>query len=240
MKKSTSGKTPTEDEERQREEIEGETRDIVRQANEVKGESAEATRRILNTLANTKETGANVLVELNEQGEQLSRIEKKQEKVKENLQEAERQLTLLERWFCCCFARTSNKKGEHTHWNEGDGIPDPTLSGSSSKAADPKDRKALLSKDGSKEKDQSRTSKNQPKSDLVVQRDEKDEEIEQNLEIASDFLGDIKKQAELMSGAIEEQSAQIDRITKKADKNIANTQSMTKRTNNVNTNLFAF
>jgi len=84
--------------------------------------SVNATRRMMQNLNETEETGQNTMIMLNEQGEQLDRIEEGMDTVNNEMKEAEKHLTALEK--CCgCFQCKkpidfeSNEKYSST-WNK--------------------------------------------------------------------------------------------------------------------------
>ena len=72
------------------------------QANMVMDQSRDATRRMLSIMHETEDTGARTMEMLDEQGEQLNRIEDGMDTINKDMKEAERHLTQLEKCCGCC------------------------------------------------------------------------------------------------------------------------------------------
>ena len=65
-------------------------------------QSRDATRRMLSIMQETEETGARTMEMLDEQGEQLNRIEDGMDTINKDMKEAEKHLTQLEKCCGCC------------------------------------------------------------------------------------------------------------------------------------------
>ncbi|KAL7677287.1 hypothetical protein ACOME3_003523 [Neoechinorhynchus agilis] len=75
------------------------TDDLTVKATTIADESLESTRRMLQMCEDSKEAGIKTLVMLDEQGEQLERIEEGMDRINEDMKDAEKNLEGLEK--CC-------------------------------------------------------------------------------------------------------------------------------------------
>ena len=71
-------------------------------ANAATNESVDATRRMRTMMEDAADAGVNTLVMLDEQGEQLNRIEEGMDQINSDMKKAEEQLTNLEKCCGCC------------------------------------------------------------------------------------------------------------------------------------------
>ena len=151
------------------------------------------------------------------------------------MDEADRQLNILERWFCCCCARESNKeiKQEAEMRKLKREAKDAEEASSKNNGSTSNlNRKDLLGEG------KNASGNSSSKSD--GNRDARDNEIDSNLDALGDHLGEMLAQAKEMSETMNVQNEQIDRITKKTEQNSDHVQVATKRTENIKTGLFAF
>ena len=72
-------------------------------ANKATNESVDATRRMRTMMEDAADAGVNTLVMLDEQGEQLNRIEEGMDQINNDMKKAEEQLTNLEKCCGCCI-----------------------------------------------------------------------------------------------------------------------------------------
>jgi len=72
-------------------------------ANNTTNESVDATRRMRTMMEDAADAGVNTLVMLDEQGEQLNRIEEGMDQINSDMKKAEEQLTNLEKCCGCCI-----------------------------------------------------------------------------------------------------------------------------------------
>jgi len=77
------------------------------QANQIVDQSRDATRRMLSMMQETEDSGGKTLEMLDEQGEQLNRIEEGMDTINRDMKEAEQHLSQLEK--CCCCTCPWNK-----------------------------------------------------------------------------------------------------------------------------------
>nr|XP_020025816.1 synaptosomal-associated protein 23 isoform X1 [Castor canadensis] len=217
--------------------------EIQLRAHQVTDESLESTRRILNLAIESQDTGIKTITMLDEQGEQLNRIEEGMDQINKDMREAEKTLTELNK--CCglcvcpcnrfsdvgCFYETrhqlqssyqrtknfeSGKAYKATWGDGGDNSPSNVVS-----------------------KQPSRVTNGQPQQTATgaasggyikrITNDAREDEMEENLTQVGSILGNLKNMALDMGNEIEAQNRQIDRITEKADTNkdridIANTR----------------
>uniref|UniRef100_A0A8C3YBV9 Synaptosome associated protein 23 n=1 Tax=Catagonus wagneri TaxID=51154 RepID=A0A8C3YBV9_9CETA len=75
------------------------TEEIQLRANQVTDESLESTRRILGLAIESQDAGIKTITMLDEQGEQLNRIEEGMDQINKDMREAEKTLTELNK--CC-------------------------------------------------------------------------------------------------------------------------------------------
>merc|ERR1712131_177943 len=93
-------------------------------ADAVVDQSRDATRRMLAMMQEMEETGAKTMEMLDEQGEQLNRIEEGMDTINKDMKDAEKHLTQLEK--CCCFTCPWNKVPPHEDggaYNQTGGYP---------------------------------------------------------------------------------------------------------------------
>uniref|UniRef100_A0A4X1V3N2 Synaptosome associated protein 23 n=2 Tax=Sus scrofa TaxID=9823 RepID=A0A4X1V3N2_PIG len=82
-------------------------------ANQVTDESLESTRRILGLAIESQDAGIKTITMLDEQGEQLNRIEEGMDQINKDMREAEKTLTELNKCcglcVCPCYRLTPTK-----------------------------------------------------------------------------------------------------------------------------------
>ena len=183
-------------------------------ANQVTDESLESTRRILGLAIESQDAGIKTITILDEQVEQLKRIEEGMDQINKDMREAEKTLTELNKCcgLCVCpCSRTKNfesSKAYKATWGDG---------GASSSSN-------IVSKQPG------RVTNGQPQQATVggaasggyikrTTNDAREDEMEENLTQVGDILGSLKNMALDMGNEIEAQNRQIERITEKADTN---------------------
>lgn len=190
------------DEDRMRAEI----MSMQERADQTTDESLEATRRILGTAEETQDVGIRTLVMLDEQGEQLDRIEETLDDINVDMKEAERNLTNLEKCCGMCVCPGSRSKS----FEKSDAYR---------KAYTPGSKDQVVTKQpGSNENGK----KGGGQSAGYVERitnDAREDEMDENLGQVSDIVGNLKSMAVDMGKEIDTQNHQIDRINAKAESN---------------------
>uniref|UniRef100_A0A4X1V3P0 Synaptosomal-associated protein n=1 Tax=Sus scrofa TaxID=9823 RepID=A0A4X1V3P0_PIG len=172
----------------------------------------------------SQDAGIKTITMLDEQGEQLNRIEEGMDQINKDMREAEKTLTELNK--CCglcvcpcyrfsdvgCFCETRTKnfesgKAYKATWGDGgDNSPSNVVS-----------------------KQPGRVTNGQPQQAATgaasggyikrITNDAREDEMEENLTQVGSILGNLKNMALDMGNEIEAQNRQIERITEKADTN---------------------
>ncbi|XP_028351219.1 synaptosomal-associated protein 23 isoform X1 [Physeter macrocephalus] len=198
--------------------------EIQLRANQVTDESLESTRRILGFAIESQDAGIKTITTLDEQGEQLKRVEEGMDQINKDMREAEKTLTELNK--CCglcvcpcnrfsdvgCFYETRTKNFESSKaykatWGDGgDNSPSNVVS-----------------------KQPGRVTNGQPQQATTgaasggyikrITNDAREDEMEENLTQVGSILGNLKNMALDIGNEIEAQNRQIERITEKADTN---------------------
>uniref|UniRef100_A0A8D0JJH7 Synaptosomal-associated protein n=2 Tax=Sus scrofa TaxID=9823 RepID=A0A8D0JJH7_PIG len=162
----------------------------------------------------SQDAGIKTITMLDEQGEQLNRIEEGMDQINKDMREAEKTLTELNK---CCVDKSrpfSNKsknfesgKAYKATWGDGgDNSPSNVVS-----------------------KQPGRVTNGQPQQAATgaasggyikrITNDAREDEMEENLTQVGSILGNLKNMALDMGNEIEAQNRQIERITEKADTN---------------------
>ena len=173
---------------------------------QVTDESLEATRRILGTAEETQDVGIKTLVMLDEQGEQLDRVEETLDDINVDMIEAERNLTNLEK--CCGLCVCPGRRAKS--FEKSDAYRKAYAAGS-------KDQVVTKQPGGSNGRQQKDGA-----SGGYVQRitnDAREDEMDENLGQVGDIVGNLKSMAVDMGKEIDAQNRQIDRINAKAESN---------------------
>ncbi|XP_070653453.1 synaptosomal-associated protein 23 isoform X1 [Bos indicus] len=198
--------------------------EIQIRANQVTDESLESTRRILGLAIESQDAGIKTITMLDEQGEQLKRIEEGMDQINEDMREAEKTLTELNK--CCglcvcpcsrfsdvgCFyeIRTKNfesSKAYKATWGDGgDNSPSNIVCKQPGRVTNgqPQQATAGAASGGYIKR---------------ITNDAREDEMEDNLTQVGSILGNLKNMALDMGNEIEAQNRQIERITEKADTN---------------------
>ncbi|XP_074548831.1 synaptosome associated protein 23.1 isoform X2 [Halichoeres trimaculatus] len=191
---------------------------ITMRANQVTDESLESTRRMLAMAEESKQTGVNTMVMLDEQGEQLKRVDEGMDQINQDMRQAEKNLTDLSKCcgLCVCpcdrvssiehdsrYKRTWGLRG-----GEGDGDangskvvsrqPSAVRNGQTTQASGPAPTGPYIKR---------------------ITNDAREDEMEENLDAVGSIIGNLKTMAVDMGNEIDKQNKQIDSITAKADMN---------------------
>lgn len=179
-------------------------------ADAIVDQSRDATRRMLSMMQETEDTGAKTMEMLDDQGEQLNRIEDGMDTINKDMKDAEKQLTQLEK--CCgCITCPWNKVTPH----EDGGAYAQTTYDSNGEVInqEPKSMNKMNSYNAT------RSATGQTQQIQRIANDDREDEMEQNLGQVSNILGALKGMAIDMGDTIESQNTQIDRINDKAEQN---------------------
>ncbi|XP_048188863.1 synaptosomal-associated protein 23 [Perognathus longimembris pacificus] len=196
--------------------------EIQLRANQVTDESLESTRRILSLAIESQDAGIKTINMLDEQGEQLNRIEEGMDQINKDMREAEKTLTELNKCcgLCVCPCnRTKNfesgKSYKATWGDGGDNSTSNVVSKQPGRVTNGQPQQTTGAASGGYIK--------------RITNDAREDEMEDNLNQVGSILGNLKNMALDMGNEIDTQNRQIDRITEKADTNkdridIANTR----------------
>lgn len=187
--------------------------EIQLRAHQVTDESLESTRRILGLAIESQDAGIKTITMLDEQGEQLNRIEEGMDQINKDMKEAEKTLTELNKCcgLCVCPCnRTKNfeaGKAYKATWGDG---------------GDNSSSNVVSKQPGRVTNGQPQRATTGAASDGYINRitnDAREDEMEENLTQVGNILGNLKNMALDMGNGIEAQNRQIERITEKADTN---------------------
>uniref|UniRef100_A0A3Q1EUF0 Synaptosomal-associated protein n=2 Tax=Acanthochromis polyacanthus TaxID=80966 RepID=A0A3Q1EUF0_9TELE len=191
---------------------------MTMRANQVTDESLESTRRMLQLAQESKETGVNTMVMLDQQGEQLRRVEDGMDQINQDMKLAEKNLTDLSKCcglcVCPCDRVTSiehDSKYKRT-WGIGGGESEVDGSGAKVVSTQPS---------GVRNGQAAQASAAAPSGPYIkrITNDAREDEMEENLDAVGGIIGNLKSMALDMGNEIDTQNKQIDRITEKADMN---------------------
>ncbi|EFO19871.2 Uncharacterized protein BM_BM6333 [Brugia malayi] len=180
-------------------------------------ESLEATRRMLQLCEESKEAGIKTLVMLDDQGEQLERVEGGLDTINQDMREAEEHLKGMEK--CCglctlpCFKTEDfEKNSEYAKaWKKDD--------------------------DGGVISDQPRITVGDsgmgPQGGYItrITNDAREDEMDENVQQVSTMVGNLRNMAIDMSTEVSNQNRQLDRIHEKTQSNEVRVESANKRAN---------
>lgn len=174
-------------------------------ANQVTDESLESTRRMISLCEDSRGAGAKTIEMLEHQGEQLRRVEGNIDNVNDEMRQAEKHLTGMEKWcgLCVCpWNRTPRVRDMDATWGKGEsrdavsiqpkGGAVPDAGG----AAGPSGGRGYIKR---------------------INNDAREDEMEDNMQIVGGILGDLKAMAQDMGGEIEKQNKQLDRVNQKSE-----------------------
>ena len=175
---------------------------------QITDESLEATRRILGTAEETQDVGIKTLVMLDEQGEQLDRVEDALDDINVDMREAERNLTNLEKCCGLCVCPGGRAKS----FEKSDAYK---------KAYTPGSKDQVVTKQPGGSNGNGRQQKDGGPGGYVqrITDDAREDEMDENLGQVGDIVGNLKSMAVDMGKEIDAQNRQIDRINAKAESN---------------------
>ncbi|XP_060788958.1 synaptosomal-associated protein 25-B [Neoarius graeffei] len=172
---------------------------LQERADQLADESLESTRRMLQLVEESKDAGIRTLVMLDEQGEQLERIEEGMDQINKDMKEAEKNLTDLGNLCGLCPCPCNKLKERGQNWgNNQDGV----VSSQPARVMDEREQMAI--------------------SGGFIRRvtnDARENEMDENLEQVGSIIGNLRHMALDMGNEIDTQNRQIDRIMDMADSN---------------------
>lgn len=176
------------------------------EANVKTDESLESTRRMLTMCEESSAVGVKTIIMLDQQGEQLDRIEEGMDQINQDMKDAEKNLEGMEK--CCGLCVLPWKRMKNF---EKGGDYDKTWK---------------VSEDGKVNTDGPRMVVDErngagPQGGFItkITNDAREDEMEQNMSEVSGMLGNLRNMAIDMGSEISAQNNQLGRITSKADSN---------------------
>jgi len=170
------------------------------QQNAVADQSLESTRNMVRLVEESQAAGVNTITMLEQQGEQLNRIEGGLDNINAEMKEAEKHLTGMEKWCGLCVMPWYKRK----------------------KIKDVDDSKWETSKDGTVVKKQpgGGVASGSHSGGTYIERitdDAREDEMEENMQAVGSVLSNLKEMSQAMGGEIERQNKQLDKISGKTD-----------------------
>jgi len=186
------------------------------QQNAVADQSLESTRRMVQMVEESQSAGVKTIEALEQQGEQLNRVEAGLDNINADMKEAEKHITGMEKWCGLCVMPWYRRK----------------------RIKDVDDSKWETSKDGTVVKRQpgqegaGPSSQSGPSGQYIerITNDAREDEMEDNMQAVGGVLSNLKNMAADMGGEIERQNKQLDKIGGKADRADVNIGVANKRT----------
>ncbi|XP_075437780.1 synaptosomal-associated protein 23 [Ascaphus truei] len=183
--------------------------EIQLRANQVTDDSLESTRRMLNMAVESQDVGIKTITMLDEQGEQLNRVEEGMDQINKDMREAEKNLTELNKCCGLCVCPGSRAKRfetgdvyKKTWGNKGENASENVVS-----------------------KQPGQTSNGQQQGGQSggyikkITNDAREDEMDENLHQVGSILGNLKSMALDMGNELDAHNKQIDRINDKAETN---------------------
>ncbi|NP_001079032.1 synaptosome associated protein 23kDa L homeolog isoform X1 [Xenopus laevis] len=181
--------------------------EIQLKANQVADESLESTRRMLNLALESQDAGIKTITMLDEQGEQLDRIEEGMDQINKDMREAEKNLTELNK--CCGLCVCPGKRSKDFETGE-----------NYKKAWGSKDNDSdVVSKQPGQTNGQLSGAGQSGPYIKRITNDDREDEMDENLVQVGSILGNLKNMAIDMGNELESHNQQIGRINEKAETN---------------------
>ncbi|XP_060919865.1 synaptosomal-associated protein 23-like isoform X2 [Labrus mixtus] len=191
---------------------------ITMRANQVTDESLESTRRMLQLAEESKQTGVNTMVMLDEQGEQLKRVDEGMDQINQDMRQAEKNLTDLSKCcgLCVCPCDRVSSIEHDSRYKRTWGIrgADGEVDANGAKVVS---RQPSAVRNGQP----AQANASAPSGPYIkrITNDAREDEMEENLDAVGSIIGNLKSMAVDMGSEIDKQNKQIDNITSKADMN---------------------
>lgn len=196
--------------------VANELQDMQLRSAHVTDESLESTRRMIELCEGTKEAAIKALVELDDQGEKMDRIEEGMDQINADMKEAEKNLTGMEK--CCgicvvpCNKSTSFKEDEGTWKGNEDG-----------KVINKQPQRVIEGPNIT------------PQGGYIakITNDARETEMDENLGQVNTMIGNLKNMALDMGSELENQNQQIEKISTKTKSNDLRISAANQRTRNL-------
>ncbi|XP_030600611.1 synaptosomal-associated protein 25 isoform X2 [Archocentrus centrarchus] len=200
-----------------------EQQELQRRANQVTDESLESTRRMVQFVEESKDVGIRTVVMLDEQGEQLERIEEGMDSINRDMREAEKNLTDMAQCCGLCIwplrkLKAFEESGAYKAVWGGASSQDGVVSNQppSSRVVD--EREQMIMSGGYIRR---------------VTNDAREDEMEENLTHVGSIIGNLKSMALDIGNELETQNDQIIRIQGKANLNVNRISTANQKANNL-------
>ncbi|XP_032882614.1 synaptosomal-associated protein 23 [Amblyraja radiata] len=188
--------------------------DLQLRANNVTDESLESTRRMLQLAEESRDAGGKTLIMLDEQGEQLKRIDEGLDQINQDMKEAEKNLTDLSKCCGLCVCPCSRVR----NFEMGDKYKKAWASNSDGNTG------KVVSNQPSKSQNSHEMARQGGGGEAYINRvtnDAREDEMEENLEQVGSIIGNLKNMAIDMGNEIDSHNKKIDDIAEKAETNKA-------------------
>ncbi|KAM9115077.1 synaptosomal-associated protein 23-like [Pangshura tecta] len=185
-------------------------KEIQLRAHQVTDESLESTKRILGLAVEAQAAGIKTVTMLDEQGEQLIRIEENMDQINKDTREARKTLT---EFMCCglCVCPCNRTKDSDLY-----DLPDSTCGDGVENSTD----HVVASQPGRVANNQRQTAGGASGGYITrITNDVREDEMDENLTQVGNILGNLKTLALDMGNKIDSQNKLIDRLNEKVDTN---------------------
>lgn len=193
-------------------------RQVQQEADDVTNESLESTRNMRRLAEETRDVGAKTLQELDEQGDKLRKVNAELNEIDENMKSAEKTLTQMEKCCGCCTCPCySSKNFERGNKDYQTAFKSKELVTEQPRADDDEGvGGGVASARGA-----GRTAGGRGNGEYIdrITNDAREDEMNENLGVVHDILGDLKQQAQAMGEEIEEQNTMIEQVDQKTKSN---------------------
>lgn len=186
------------------------------QADDINHEALESTQRMRRMAEDTREVGAETLKNLDDQGQKLDHINDDLNKMRANVKEGEDQLHQMEKCCGCCVCPWNRPPSVKTEYAGKWGDSTRGTSAATNATISSHNNRGQTKERGEFKK--------------VFEDDDKETEMEENLDAVTDILGDLKAQATAMNDELVRQDGVLTTIDGKMDANDARVQAATART----------
>ncbi|XP_056230243.1 SNARE_SNAP25N and SNARE_SNAP23C domain-containing protein isoform X1 [Seriola aureovittata] len=200
-----------------------EQEELQRRVNQVTDESLDSTRRMMQLVEESKEAGIISLVMLDEQGEQLERIEEGMDSINRDMREAEKNLTDMAQ--CCGLCawpirklKAFEKSGAYKAVWGGASGQDGVVSNQPPLSRVVDEREQMIMSGGYIRR---------------VTNDAREDEMEENLAHVGSIVGNLRSMALDMGNEIDMHNAQITRIRGEAILNVSRIDAANQKANSL-------
>ena len=190
--------------------------------NEVNTESLASTQRMKAYLEEADGAAVETMANLESQGEQLRRVDKSLDRIDQEIRVADRNLTQLDKFcgMCLCPCRRSKNLKSYS-----DTVEIKYEKKKKTQSSSPKKKNEPM--------DNNQNGSTANRYINRVANDDKEDEMEENMESISAYLKDLKVKAKVMGNEIETQNETIDQINVKVARNKENIELSNKHASDV-------